>query len=198
MLFYRLFLAVARPIVWIVFRPRIEGRQHVPAKGGVVIGPNHLSGFDVFALAYALAPRPVRYMGKNQLFRRRLVGPLVRSLGAFPARDGEGLLGGVAAARAHAARGEAVVIFPEGARRRGRTRKPLPGAARTALAEGVPLFPAAIRGTDGWRRLVRWQIALGAPIPLEDLAGGDPDRTAQEATVRLWDAVTELEATLER
>jgi 1-acyl-sn-glycerol-3-phosphate acyltransferase len=161
-----------------------------------VIAPTHLSGFDALAVAYALAPRPVWNMGKTELFRRPLLGPFVRSLGAFPARDEPGRRGGVHAAAALAAGGAAVAIHPEGARRRGRERRPQTGAARTALTAGVPLVPAAIRGTDGWRERRSWQVALGAPVDLRDLAGRADHEAAAEATRRLWDSVKRLEAGL--
>jgi 1-acyl-sn-glycerol-3-phosphate acyltransferase len=168
----------------------------VQGRGGLVVCPIHLSGFDVLAVAYAMSPRPARNMGKVQLFRRPLLGPFVRGLGAFPTRGGEGTAGGIDAAAAFAAGGEAVVIYPEGARRRGRVRRPRTGAARVALAAGVPLVPAALRGTDGWRERRRWQIAFGEPIDVSDLAGRDRNAAAHEATRRVWSAVRQLEAQL--
>lgn len=197
MLLNRLLVSVGRPLGRIVFRPRVRGREHLPRKGGLVLCPTHLSGFDGLAVAYAVWPRPVRAMAKNELFRRPLLGPFVRSLGGFPARDGDGLPGGVAAAAAFAAGGGAVAIFPEGARRRGHGRRPHTGAARTALAAGVPLIPVALHGTDGWRERRRWNIAFGQPIDVSDLAGLEPDADAREATRRLWDAIKRLEAELE-
>jgi 1-acyl-sn-glycerol-3-phosphate acyltransferase len=196
MVVYQLLVKLCWPIAWLVFRPRVRGREHVRAKGGLVICPTHLSGFDAFAVAFAMAPRAGRNMGKNELFRRPLLGPFVRSLGAFPARNGDGMPGGIAAAAELARRGSAVVIYPEGARRRGRERRPRTGAARTALAAGVPLVPAAIRGTDGWRERRRWQIAFGAPVDLDDLAGRDDNEAAHEATRRLWESIKRLEAGL--
>src|SRR5262249_50729677 len=141
-------------------------------------------------------PRAVWNMGKSELFRRRLLGPFVRSLGAFPALDEDGRRGGVSAATALAAGGAGVAIYPEGARRRGRKRRPQTGAARTALAAGVPLVPAAIRGTDGWRERRKWQVVFGAPVELRDLAARADHAAAAEATRRLWDSVKRLEAEL--
>jgi 1-acyl-sn-glycerol-3-phosphate acyltransferase len=194
MLLYRLFVTLGRPLVWLVFRPRVRGRENVRVKGGLVICPTHLSGFDTLAVAFAMAPRPGRNMGKSELFHRPLLGPLVRSLGAFPASSGDGMPGGIAAAAELARRGSAVVIYPEGARRRGRERRPRTGAARVALAAGVPLVPAAIRGTDGWRKRRRWQVTFGAPVDLRDLAGLDVTEAAREGTRRLWESVRQLEA----
>jgi 1-acyl-sn-glycerol-3-phosphate acyltransferase len=148
------------------------------------------------AVALALVPRRTRSMAKNELFRRPLLGALVRRLGGFPARYEDSRAGGVAAAAALAAGGAAVVIFPEGARRCGRPRAPRTGAARAALAAGVPLVPAAVRGTDGWRERRRWHIAFGEPIDLDDLRAGNAHAAAGEATRRLWRSVTTLEAEL--
>ena len=196
MFLYRLLVTLGWPLGWLVFRPVVRGREHLEVKGGLVSCPTHLSGFDAMAVAYAMAPRAGRNMGKNELFRRPLLGPFVRSLGAFPAREGDGMPGGIAAAAELARRGSAVVIYPEGARRRGHERRPHTGAARTALAAGVPLVPAAIRGTDGWRERQRWQVSFGSPVDLHDLAGRDDNAAAREATCRLWASVKDLEAEL--
>jgi 1-acyl-sn-glycerol-3-phosphate acyltransferase len=196
MLMHRLVSILWWPAIWLVFRPRILGSEHLPKSQGFVVCPNHLSGFDAFAIAYALAPRPLRNMAKNQLFRRRLLGSVIARLGAFPAHDEPDLTGGVEAAKSFAARGDVVVIFPEGERRYGRFPRPRTGAARTALGADVPLVPAAIRGTNGWRRRARWQIAFGEPIELDDLRDLDPAQAAPEATQRLWEQVRDLEAVL--
>src|SRR5262245_45205256 len=131
---------LARPFVWLAFCPVVSGREHLPG-GGCVVSANHLSGFDAWALVFALRPRQVRFMGKNALFRRPLARLAVRALGAFPARAEGTMRGGVELATELAESGEAVAIFPEGARRRGIVRRPRHGAARVALASGVPLVP---------------------------------------------------------
>jgi 1-acyl-sn-glycerol-3-phosphate acyltransferase len=106
---------VGKPLARLAFRPRVRGREHLAA-GGFVLGANHLSGFDSLALAFALYPRAFRSMAKVQLFERPLLGRLVRSLGAFPARGGDEPGGAVATAARLARWGEPVVIFPAGAR----------------------------------------------------------------------------------
>jgi 1-acyl-sn-glycerol-3-phosphate acyltransferase len=194
---YRVLTWLTRPVVRIVFRPRVSGRERVP-RSGFVLSANHLSGFDSFAIAQALGSRPVHNMAKNELFEQRALRWLVGSLGAFPAHRRGSIEGGVGHATALAAAGAVVAIFPAGVRRRKATVvRPRTGAARTALAAGVPLLPVAVRGTDGWRRLQRWSVVVGDPIPLDDLAGRKPLQAAREATRRLWLAIGELEATLE-
>lgn len=194
MLLHRIVTGVTRPLTWLVFRPTVVGARNLP-RGGFVLAANHLSGFDSFALAYGVRGRRLRSMGKNELFARRILGPVVRALGAFPAHEIDGV-GGLATATALARRGEVVVIFPTGARLRlDREHRPHSGAARTALGASVPLVPAALRGTDGWRGRVHWHVSFGPPIAIDDLGTGDPG-AAREATRRLWEAIGSLEAEL--
>ncbi len=194
---YRLVVFLSRPLLRVCFRPQVSGIERVPRPGGSVVAANHLSGFDIWAVAYSLSSRNVKNMAKNQLFRRRFLGPLVRSLGAFPAHAETGQPGGVEAAAALARAGDVVVIFPTGARRRlDKEHRARTGAARAALEAAVPLVPAALRGTDGWRRLEPWQIAFGPPVQLDDLADQEPARAAREATRRLSEAIDSLEGSL--
>ena len=194
---YRLLAVLSCPVVRLLFRPRVSGVEKVPS-GGLVLSANHLSGFDTMALGYPLRRRWLRHMAKPQLFDRRLLGPLVRMLGGFPA-SGQAEAEPVTAATRLARAGHVVVIMPEGARRRpDRVHRPRTGAARVALGAGVPLVPAAIRGTDRARRLARWEVSFGDQIPLDDLRGGDLVETARATTERLWAAIQVLEQELDR
>jgi perosamine synthetase len=193
---YRVVASLARPAVWILFRPRVQGLDRLPARGGFVLSSNQLSNLDGFALAYPLYPRQVRWMGKSELFRRPIASAL-RTLGLFPVRRGEGDIQAVQTAVEFARRGHPVGIFPEGTRRekgfcKTRTARPHTGAARVALAAGVPLVPAAILGTERLTLLRRWRVAFGAPVAIDDLDPGEPG-AAREATRRLMIAITDLE-----
>jgi 1-acyl-sn-glycerol-3-phosphate acyltransferase len=82
----------------------------------------------------------------------------------------------------------------EGSSRCGRPGALLRSAARCSSAG--PLVPVAVAGTDGWRRLRRWRIAFGRPIDISDLDDRARHAAAREATRRLWESVTALEAAL--
>jgi 1-acyl-sn-glycerol-3-phosphate acyltransferase len=196
---YRLAAHMLVPIFNRVFRLEAVGAERVP-RGGAVLGANQLSNVDAFALATPLFPRPLRAMAKAELFNP-LLGPVVRSFGAFPV-DRDGLdSGAVDAAVAMASAGELVLIFPEGTRRRkglrkSRVARPHAGAAHVALVAGVPLVPAAIRGTDRLTRLRPWRIAYGEPVSLGDLADLPLREARREATRRLWERIVSLELEL--
>src|SRR5207248_346512 len=192
--------AGARPLVWLVFRPRVSGLEHV-GTGGFVLAANQLSNLDGFALAYALYPRQLRWMGKAELFQP-LTAPILRRLGVFPVRRGEGDADAIDGAVALARDGHVVGIFPEGTRRskgfqKKHVARPHTGAARVALAAGVPLVPAAIAGTEWLTLLRRWRVAFGPPVAVDRLPE-DSRAGACEATTRLWASVTSLESELAR
>jgi 1-acyl-sn-glycerol-3-phosphate acyltransferase len=192
--------ALSWPIVYGVFRLRARGKQNVP-ESGFVLAANHTSNFDPWPLGLPLFPRRyLRFMGKSELFM-----PIVRwflvAAGAFPVRRGQGDLEAIETAAALCRQGHAVVMFPEGTRREKGLRKkyearPHTGAARIALEAGVPLVPAAIKGTDRLARLGPLRVLYGEPVPLDDLGDRELRDAAQEATDRLMAEIRRLEASL--
>ena len=81
------FYTFARGLVKIyykfMFRMDIQGEEHIPTEGGVVLCCNHMSNFDPTTMA-AFVKRPVRYIAKKELFEKRWSAKLLSSLGAFP------------------------------------------------------------------------------------------------------------------
>jgi 1-acyl-sn-glycerol-3-phosphate acyltransferase len=199
---YRVVAAFSRPILYGLFRLRVQGVENVPTTGGYVLACNHLSNFDPWPLGMPLYPGHwLRFMAKAELYWWPATY-ILDWAGAFPVHRGRADVVAVQTAIRLAREGNVVVMFPEGTRRkkglmkkhqaRGRT-----GAARIALEAGVPLVPAAVAGTDRLLALGPLRIAFGIPIELDDLrATGDMRRSSQEATDRLMARITELEASL--
>ena len=198
---YLLIGALTYAPVRVLFRLRARGREHVPQDGGCVLAANHTSNFDPWPLGLPLFPRrQLRFMAKSELwwFPLRLV---LAAGGAFPVRRGEGDMEAIRTAAELCREGEMVVMFPVGTRRTKGLRKkhearPHTGAARIALEAGVPLVPAAIKGTDRLARLGPLRVAYGPAVPLDDLAELEPRAAAQQATDRLMDEIERLETTL--
>ncbi len=153
---YWLVRAVLQPFFHLYFRLSRIGREHVPAEGPVILAANHRSFLDPFMIA-TLARRPLYYVAKRELFEKRWQGWLLNALGAFPVDRGNGDGEMLATARAILARGDAVLIFPEGTRvRPGALGRPKRGVGRLALETGAPVVPVAVIGTEAIRR--GWRI----------------------------------------
>jgi 1-acyl-sn-glycerol-3-phosphate acyltransferase len=180
------------PLVRLLFRLRARGVENLPT-GGFVLAANHTSNFDPWPLGIPLYPRRwLRFMAKSELYWRPLRYVLIAG-GAFPVRRGERDVEAIEKAVELCREGEVVVMFPEGTRRTKGLRKkwearPHTGAARIAREAGVPLIPAAVKGTDRLARLAPLRVAYGPPVE----QGDDP----QETTRRLMDEIERLHATL--
>jgi 1-acyl-sn-glycerol-3-phosphate acyltransferase len=188
------------PVVKGLYRLRARGLEHIP-EGGFVLAANHTSNFDPWPLGIPFLPRrQLRFMAKAELFNP-ILAPILRAGGAFKVRRGEGDVEAMRTAAELARKGEIVVMFPEGTRRKKGLRKkfearPHTGAARIALSADVPLVPAAIGGTDRLSRLGPLSVAYGEPIDVSDLEGMETKQAAAIATERLMKAIEELKATL--
>ena len=197
----RLYFAIAVlswPVLKTLFRHRAAGVENVPAEGGFVLAANHSSNLDPWPLGLPLFPRRfLRFMAKSELFWFPL-GAIIKAGGAFKVRRGERDEEAIATAVALCREGHAVVMFPEGTRRRKGLRKKHEarwhtGAARIALEAEVPLVPAGITGTNRLARLGPLRVKYGAPISLEDLSHLPQSESARIATDRLQNAISTLE-----
>jgi 1-acyl-sn-glycerol-3-phosphate acyltransferase len=139
-------------------------------------------------------------MAKSELFWFPL-SAIITAGGGFRVRRGERDVEAIETAVALCRQGHVVVMFPEGTRRtKGLIKKhqpaAKPGAARIALAAGVPLVPAAVAGTNRLLQLARLRVAYGPRIPLDDLAEAEPRAAADVATERLMAEIHRLEEAL--
>ena len=199
--FYTFIGLASWPVTKFLYRLKATGREHLPKEGGFVLAANHTSNFDPWPLGIPIFPRhTLRFMAKTELFNP-ILKPLLKAGGAFPVRRGEADYEAIETAVRLAREGEVVVMFPEGTRQRKGLRKkfeakPHTGAARISLAAGVPLVPAAIKGTDKLARFGPLRVAYGPPIQVDDLKEMTPRDAAQIATDRLMQEIGRLRASL--
>jgi 1-acyl-sn-glycerol-3-phosphate acyltransferase len=180
---------VVKPLMRVWFRIRVEGREHVPAEGPVVLASNHRSNMDPVLLASAVK-RPVAFMAKAELF----VGPLgwiLRWIGQFPVRRGGIDREALRRTDAILARGSMLGLFPEGTRGDGRFSAVHPGLAYIVVRQRCPVLPVAIFGTERVRRRFGWlplaspvRIVIGPAIDLPPSAGDRAGRRAASEVLR--------------
>jgi glycerol-3-phosphate dehydrogenase (NAD(P)+) len=186
--------AVLQPAIMIWFRLGRYAREHVPSEGGVILAANHKSFLDPFVIGVCVR-RPVYFVAKQELFQKRWQGWLLNALGAFPVRRGESDEEMIETAKQIVARGDVVVIFPEGTRIRNPDvlGRPKRGVGRLVLEAGAPVVPIAVTGTDrtrrGWRiRPVKVRVRFGPALRYPSVETASP-RLAARVTDRIWPCV---------
>jgi 1-acyl-sn-glycerol-3-phosphate acyltransferase len=146
---YWMLKVVLSPIFFLLWRVRIEGREHVPATGPAVLAANHQSFCDSFFLPLVVRRR-VTYVAKSEYFDHWRTAWFFRAAGQIPMQRG----GGDASQRALDTAqevlrgGDLLGIYPEGTRSPDpRLHKGHTGVARLALGCDVPIIPVGIVGT---------------------------------------------------
>jgi 1-acyl-sn-glycerol-3-phosphate acyltransferase len=176
------------------WRPHVEGLEHIPRTGGAVFAGNHLSVADELFLG-SVVPRHLAFWAKSEYFngtgvRGWFTRSLLNGLGAIRVERGGGRAaltafdGAIPVLRS----GDAVAVYPEGTRSPdGRLYRGRTGAARLAVAAGVPLVPVGMLGTEKVQPIGqpypkpfqgKVTIRFGKPI---ETAGRADDRTSLRA-----------------
>lgn len=135
----------------------------MPARGPVLLASNHRSYFDVAALALVAREigRPVRFLGKKEIFDAPVVGMIARAVGGIAVDRGSGSNQSVRDAEAALKAGEVVVVLPQGTIPRGYdffdpVLKGKTGTARLAASTGATVVPVGLWGTEKvWPRSAR-------------------------------------------
>ncbi len=201
---YRAYWAVAvvvKPLMRFWFRIRIEGAEHIPAAGAVILASNHRSNVDPVLLASAIR-RPVSFMAKVELF----VGPLgwiLRLIAQFPVHRGSIDREALRQSSAVVSGGGVLGLFPEGRRGDGSFTTIHSGLAYIVLREPCPVVPVAVFGTERVGRRFGW-LPLASPVrivvgrPVEGPALGEGRAGRRAATEALGKVLRDFVACIDR
>ena len=195
-------LAVVLPGLKVLFerlgKPKVINRPDFFRYGGTgaVIACNHVGWADSLWMAYAVYPRQLRYMSKQELFGSTLSRWVLEHGGSVPINREGPSPSSIKTAVDILQRGEIILIFPSGTR----SQEDLAlkrGAATVALHARVPLVPAFFQGPKQMQvaHLVRRpliRVAFGSPIPTAELPIGK--RTTIDLTQQLQAAIGELQS----
>ncbi|MCE1177445.1 MAG: 1-acyl-sn-glycerol-3-phosphate acyltransferase [Micrococcales bacterium] len=190
MFYWLLKTVVLGPVLRVLFRPWVEGEEHIPEEGAAIFASNHLSFSDSIFLPL-MVPRRVTFLAKADYFtgrgaKGRLTAMFFKGVGQVPV-DRSGGKASDAALRSGLRilrRGEFLGIYPEGTRSPdGRLYRGRTGVARMALEAKVPVIPVAMIGTDKAQptgqiipNITRVGIRVGEPLDFSRYYGMEGDR----------------------
>ncbi|PGT87155.1 1-acyl-sn-glycerol-3-phosphate acyltransferase [Bacillus sp. AFS040349] len=148
------------------FRIKVEGLEHFPKEGGVLLCTNHISNLDPPVVGVT-APRKVLFMAKAELFQVPVLKQLLNNFGTFPVKRGGGDREALRAGLKVLKEGNVLGLFPEGTRSKdGKLGKGMPGAGFFALRSTAAVVPCAIIGP--YKSFSTLRVVYGKPISMEE------------------------------
>lgn len=156
-------------VLGIIYRFKFIGKENLP-DGKCVICGNHTAIIDPVLCILAFGPKQrYRIIGKQEVFKYRFFGMLLRFVGVFPVdRDGADITAIKTALRT-LKEDKYLFVFPEGARvkngislKTGEPPEYKNGAAMFAVRSNAPIVPVFI--PEGRKAFKRNVIIFGEPI----------------------------------
>jgi 1-acyl-sn-glycerol-3-phosphate acyltransferase len=196
---YQILKPIAVALMRLYFRLEINGQEHVPLTGPLLIVSNHVSVLDP-PLVGGAAPRELYFLAKEELFRIPLVGRFIHALNARPVRRDGPDSRALKAALRFLEEGRALLVFPEGTRGvEGQLGEGKPGAGMLAVMSAAPVVPVHVSGTGralppgrAVPRPAKVRVRFGPPLHFK--AGPDDQRKERyrEATREMMRAIAQL------
>lgn len=172
------------------------GTENIPEEGGFIIASNHLRALDPLYIALGVEKRQIYFMGKQELFRKPIIGTLFKKANGFPVVRGRGDKEAVEYAIRVVQEGHILGIFPEGTRSKdlkpSRAKSGIGLIAREAKAD---ILPVSIYNRDEMKKGSRLTIRFGEVISYEELgfteAGSREEvkncaKIVMDKIVKLW------------
>ena len=161
-----------------LYRYRAFGVRNIPDTGPVLLVSNHQSYLDPALVGLGCHRRQFAALARSTLFENHPVFTwIIRMLNAIPVTQGESDVGAMRKCIAELNKGQALLIFPEGARTLSGEVEPFETGTMLVIKRAKPLIiPVAIEGAyDVWKRggypKLRGRIGVvyGKPIPAETI-----------------------------
>lgn len=180
---YRLAMAASTPAVRWWGRLEVQGLEHLPAAGPVLLAGNHDSYWDPLAVGIAGLPRrQIKALAKSSLWGIPGLAPILNGMGQIPIERGAGDAGALTRAIEELRGGACIGVFLEGTRTLGRVLRARSGFVR--LSREVPeaeIVGCAVRGTSElheFPRRPRISVAFFPPVTDVREPGAEPAEVA--------------------
>jgi 1-acyl-sn-glycerol-3-phosphate acyltransferase len=183
---YRVAMAACSPIVRWWGRLEVEGLEHMPESGPVLLAGNHDSYWDPISIGIAGLPRrQICALAKSELWKVPLLDRVLNGMGQIPIDRGAGDAHALDRAVAELEKGRCIGVFLEGTRSRGSELRARSGFGR--LAERVPDAQIVSCTVEGTTDVIRFPKRPKIKVRFFKPAGGgmQPGETAGDFGTRL-------------
>ena len=183
------------PFFWLFYLPKVKNLGRLFFRGRAIFISNHFSLGDPIRLAF-IAPRPVHFMAKQELFDSPLKRFFLKGLLAFPVYRKQADMLSLKQAMAVLEKNHIFGIFPEGRRSlTGELDSFEKGAAFLALRCSAPIVP--IYADPNWKKKGRVRMIVGEVIDPNEIAGRYAGRAVDALTDAIRDRLQLLKNELE-
>ena len=142
-----LWFYIFAPLFRRIFKVKAYGSEVLKRKGPLIVAPNHRSYIDPPLIA-SVAPEPLVFLAKKELFEGRFKNWLFRNMNAIPVDRSKADFDALNEAVTRLREGCKVCIFPEGRRAPERGfLKPKPGIGYLVAKTGAPVVPVYIHNS---------------------------------------------------
>ncbi len=163
-MFYKIIRFILRPILFLLYRPKVVGLNNFPMTGGVLLYSNHISMLDPVLIGCIL-PRRIYFMAKVELFTNPIFGTILKNLGAFPVKRGTADLSAIKNSLRVLKDGHVFGIFPEGTRKKeGKVKDFSFGAASIAHKAKAKIVPVGVVG--GYKLFHPMKVVIGKELDM--------------------------------
>ncbi len=187
-----------RVLLLLFIRRQVKGKESIPGQGSLLIVVNHLNLADPPIISVSVNRRAF-FLAKEELFRSRLLGYILRNCGVFPVRRGGMNTEAMRKSKQLLAQGMALIMFPEGRRSQStQLESAFSGAALIAARSNVPILPIGIAGTERIRGITWWlrrpqiTVNIGHPFYLPPVNGKLTRVKLAEFTHSIMEHIAEL------
>jgi len=171
-----------------IYRFEVIGKENFPKDGGILLCSNHIHALDPPVVGI-LAPRPVHFMAKAELFNVPLLKGILPGVNAFPVKRGLSDRDALRTAIKLLKEGSVVGLFPEGTRSKdGTLGKGFSGAGFFALRGEANVVPCAIIGP--YKAFKKLKVVYGEPIDIKPYR--DRKASADEVTEVIMENIARL------
>ena len=192
------FIYLLKPLLWLIFRPKVYGnKKALGAKGGVIFICNHISMIDPLILGI-VSPRVIHFMAKKEIFDHPVGKLLFKAFFAFPVSRGTADIKSIKNAIKVLEDGKAFGIFPEGRRMVADVMDEFElGTSMIAMRTGVPVVPIYLHMRA--YKMARPKMIVGDPIYAADSAMSGASRRENELvfTQRIMNRMNALKRELD-
>lgn len=194
-MFYVLLKIIISPFFWLFYRPKIKNFGRLFFRGRGILISNHFSLGDPIRLAF-VAPRPIHFMAKQELFDSKIKRFFLKQLLAFPVYRKQADMLSLKQAMAVLEKNHIFGIFPEGRRSlTGELDSFEKGAAFLAIRCNAPIIP--IYADPSWKKRGQVRMIVGETILPNEVAKTYAGRSVDSVTDAIRDALQKLKNELE-